>query len=126
MVRELSQDLVDTQRITKVGTFYYDLVSNKGSWTDQAAINYGFKPGTPLQQMNWKELIEANDLEQILKLWDQTSQDGTPIDFNFRFIKRDGTNAKGVIRLRAEAVKNESGKVIAIRGTLQDISDLGA
>lgn len=120
MVRELSSDLEETQKLTGVGTFYFDILTQKGSWTDQAAINYGLKPGTPIHRVKWEETIQSDDFAALMKKWEAASKVGEDFEIKYRVTKGDGS--PGTMRLVGKVVKSPEGQPLAIRGIIQDLN----
>jgi PAS domain S-box-containing protein len=114
--------LADAQRIARVGSWEWDVVTGKRSWSDEFFRLLGFKPGeiepsykTYLTRVHPDDRIAA---EQILKEVLATKQ---PASADTRVVLPDGEVR--ILQTQARVIVDESGKVVRRVGTTQDVTE---
>lgn len=108
-------------KISKVGGWEMDLLYNgKAKWTLETYRIVGIKPGDPIpganEHIDWYLKEYRSMVQQKMQNLIKT---GKPMQFEAKALTKDG-KIKWV-RVVGEAVM-ENGKVVKLRGTLQDIS----
>lgn len=121
LLLKIQDDLLEAQRIAKVGSFEVDAVNQYGVWTKQAALLYGCDENTSMAEVNFREFIHPDDVDIVLADWQATCEKGTVISRDFRIIRPDGRTVS--INIFGKPVFDEDGKVISIKGTIQDITE---
>ncbi|MFN4122845.1 MAG: PAS domain-containing protein [Flavobacteriales bacterium] len=122
---KLQSDLIYAQRISRTGSFYIDFISQESRFSEMAAELIGF---TSPKQLEFSESliyklrqnILKEDLGLIDKVWMQAIKEQKEFDIEFRVRGVDGK-----IKHISWTLKNtfdDSGKLIKVAGTLQDIS----
>ena len=121
-LRERGQELSEAQRMAKIGSWEWDPTSDIVTWSEELFHIMGRDPSQPapsyaehpslFTRESWKRLNSA--VEKCLK-------EGTPYELELEVEHPDGTvrwtNARG------ECLCEPNGKIIKLRGTLQDIAE---
>jgi len=114
--------LNETQSLTKVGGWGIDLITGRGSWTDQAYRIYGLPVNatgpSPEQAMDF---FHPEDRPVIERAFRRAVEEGVPYDLELRF-----TSAKGRelwVRTTARPTIGEDGRVTRIVGNIMDITE---
>ena len=115
------KDLMESQRIARMGTWRQDLTTDQVVWSEQLYKMYGFDPTLPAPSYtehmklftpeSWKELSTSLDL---------TRTTGTPFELELETITKDGSN--GWMWVRGEAEKDPNGNITSLRGAARDIT----
>ena len=121
-LRERRQELTEAQRLAKVGSWEWDPATDTVTWTEELfrimkrdpalpALSYAEHPShyTPA---SWERLKSA--VEKALR-------DGTPYELELEMIRADGTTVW--TNARGEVLRDSAGKIVKLRGTLQDIAE---
>ena len=120
-LRERTHDFTEAQRVAKVGSWEWDPAIDRVTWSPELFRILGLDPSLPAptykQHTNhytpasWALLKSA--VERML-------QDGTPYELE---LEAKGRSGNVWTHARAEAVLNPDGRVVKVRGTLQDIAE---
>ncbi|WP_049915820.1 PAS domain S-box protein [Haloferax mucosum] len=117
---ERSRDFLErTQRISKVGGWELDLVTESLEWTDQTKrihdVPLDYEPSLDDALGFYVE----EDRERATKLVDRCRNEGIAWEDEFRIVTDEGTELW--VRTRGEPVIR-NGRVAALRGTIQDVT----
>lgn len=121
-LRERRQELTEAQRVAKVGSWEWNPLTDTVTWSEEMFRIMKRDPALPAPsyaehpfhytQESWQRLKSA--VEKALR-------DGTPYELELEMIRADGstvwTNARG------EVLRDSAGKIVKLRGTLQDIAE---
>lgn len=113
--------LIEAQRIAKTGSYEIDLLTNTREWTGQAAAIFGFAEETPMDDVDLLSFVHPNDIEVVMQKWKRTLDNGTVFHCDYRIIRGDGTLV--YINGFGKPVFDQNGTMVAILGTVQDISE---
>jgi PAS domain S-box-containing protein len=120
-LRERKEELSEAQRIARVGSWEWDPTADLITWSEEMYRITGNDPALPVAgyQEHQPRYTPAS-WERINSAMDQALKDGTPFEVELELIGEDGnlvwTNARG------EVLRDANGKIIKLRGTLQDIT----
>ena len=113
--------LTEAQRIGKSGSWDWDLVNNRLSWSDELPIILG----RTNSDMNWVAILRSTHEEDRLKILKilrrKFSEFDSHLVFDFR-ITESGTIEK-YISVYAEVIKDDSGNIKLVQGNIQDITE---
>jgi PAS domain S-box-containing protein len=114
--------LDESQSIAKIGSWKFDLITNNLIWSK------GHYQIFDLEELPSDELFEAyrsrihpDDLLNLDKALENTRTKGVDLYYNHRLIFSD-ESIKYVVGI-GKPYKNESGEIIGIQGTVQDITE---
>jgi len=131
--KELSDKSVALERVTldydraqemaKLGTWVLDVDTGRVTWSAGLHKIFGQKASSPVptlvEQESW---YTEKSWQAMMEAVERTSRDGSPYDMELDFIHRDGSIGKLLSKGAAE--RDESGKIIRLRGVALDISEI--
>ncbi len=119
---DLNVTLNQAQELTHVGSWSFNLATQKIEWSDEMFRIWGFdsKKGAP----DFDELvnrIHPDDQDLFSSSVDKAARLGTPYDFEHRICLPN--EAQKVIRAICHPILRDSGEVVGLGGISQDITD---
>ncbi|MCB0191788.1 MAG: GAF domain-containing protein [Anaerolineae bacterium] len=120
-LREREAQLVEAQRIAKLGYWRHDLVNNTVQWSDQIYAIYEVAPdvqpsmdliGSKMHPDDWK------NAQNVIQSAFEGNVD--KIEAVYRLLRRNGI---GYVNIIGNVVRDASGKLTAYYGTTQDITE---
>lgn len=121
--RKHKADLLnEAQELAHVGSWEWDVHSNRIEWTDELYRIFGFEPQEfdPNYENNLRP-IHPQDREYVDGIIQRALKDKQPFNFTYRSVRPDGTLR--TISSRGKVFTDESGNTIRITGTVQDITE---
>ncbi|WP_157691764.1 bifunctional diguanylate cyclase/phosphodiesterase [Noviherbaspirillum autotrophicum] len=119
LLQERALELAEAHRLAKFGTWYWDLTTGAVRTSDSLREIYGREipsfsdmRGTILPVESWEQIDAATQ---------RTIRTGKGYDLEFQV--NHGRGHTIWVHARGEAVRNEKGEVIALRGMTQDITE---
>ncbi|MDK2980565.1 MAG: hypothetical protein PWQ55_912 [Chloroflexota bacterium] len=110
------------QKMAHLGSWSYDIRTKTVHWTDELYRIYGVDPDGDVDIVaEFYNRIHPDDREWVRAVNDQIQQDGKAFDIEFRLIMEDGSLRH--IREITVAFRDEQGKLAALFGTDQDITE---
>ncbi|HEX2196657.1 MAG TPA: PAS domain-containing protein, partial [Actinomycetota bacterium] len=120
--RELTEQLLEAQRIARIGSWQWDIATDTIRWSDQMYRMLGFEPGEFRPQPGvYAEHVHPEDRELVSAKSEEALAHGTPLDYEHRFIRRDGSML--TVHTRGRVIRDETGKPVRMIGTLQDVTE---
>jgi PAS domain S-box-containing protein len=121
-LRERGQELSEAQRIAKIGSWEWDPTLDVVTWSEELFHIMGRDPSQPAPSYaEHSSLFSPASWERLKSAVEESLREGTPYELELEMVHADGsvrwTNARG------EVLRNANGKVIKLRGTLQDIAE---
>jgi PAS domain S-box-containing protein len=121
-LRESERNLIEAQRIAKVGNWTRDLSGNLLYASAECRRIFGREAGkSPGTFESFLELVHPDDRQRIRATFEDIVRTGQPFTADFVIIRPDGT--EGIVRARGEMVCGESGAPEKVIGTVQDITE---
>ncbi|MBS3808799.1 MAG: response regulator [Desulfobacterales bacterium] len=113
--------LQETQKITAVGGWEYELSSGRLTWTEETYRIYGVSPAEydPNDVDRDFAFYTPGDQEKIETAFKKTVREGTPYDMELRFVNASGENLW--VRTSGKAEVKE-GRVVRVYGNIMDIT----
>jgi PAS domain S-box-containing protein len=126
--RELRQSqlhLALAQQVASIGSAAIDFRTGKWDWSDETYRIYGVERGnfTPSFEA-LGALVHPEDRDELLSKPVLARTGITPPPIEYRIKRPDG--AERILRREAVLVQDDSGEVLGIVGTVQDVTDLRA
>jgi PAS domain S-box-containing protein len=101
--------LAEAQRLSRTGSFGWNLSGGEMYWSDETYRMVGFDRSTkPTFELIYQR-IHPDDRAFVQQILDGAFRDGTSVDFEHRFLMPDGSVK--YIRVLAKAVRDESGNL---------------
>lgn len=115
-------DLLETQKISGLGTWRLDLVTNEVQWSEALYRMYGFDPTlAPPPYTEQMKLFTPESWERVSSSLERTRTTGIPYELELETVTNYGSN--GWIWARGEARKDEDGNITELWGAVQDITE---
>lgn len=114
--------LNEAQELSHIGSWDWDVFSNRIEWTDELFRIFGFEPQEfdPNYENNLRP-IHPQDREYVNSVIQKAIKDKQPFNFVYRSVRPDGTLR--TISSRGKVFTDKSGNTIRMTGTVQDITD---
>lgn len=114
--------LLRSQRIARIGSWHLTMASGELYWSDETFRLVGASPGSFVPTVErFFSLVHTDDLPRLLKIREQALNEGYVHDVQFRITRADG-ELRHMHEL-AEVMVDEGGNVVALAGTIQDITE---
>ena len=124
-VRKLHQSqasLTKAQRIARLGNWDFNVVSGSISWSEEVYNILDSPQNAAIPSFEaFLEWVHKEDRELVATWFCEALATGQVSNLNYRIVRRDGSPQH--IQQQAEATIDESGRVVSLSGTLQDITE---
>jgi PAS domain S-box-containing protein len=111
-------------RAVKLGGWRVNLLNQKVSWTDGTAAIHDLPPGTPPTVGGGIDYFAPEERESARKVLDDCAMHGIPFDDVRDLITVKGNRVR--VRSMGVPVRDDTGKIVAVQGAMQDITELTA
>jgi PAS domain S-box-containing protein len=120
-LREREKQLSDAQKIAKIGSWRWDIESNKVSWTDELYRIFGLKPqGSAVSLEFYLQHVHPEDRETTEKTIKRSLQILRTFSFYERIIRPDGEVR--ILHSQGEIITDSDGRAVLMIGTCQDVT----
>lgn len=110
------------QHISGLGTWEWDIHSNKQVWSDEMYKIFGMKKEGTIPDFNeGSNLIHPDDRDMISHSIENTLRTNAPYNVEFRIVRADG--AERILHSLAEILYNESDEPNKLIGTTEDVTE---
>jgi len=121
-LRRSESALTEAQRVAHIGSWHWDATADAVWWSDELYRVYEATPGTPLpsyeeDQKNYTPESAA----QLTAAVQKAMQTGDPYVIDLE--RRVSAGPRRWVQARGEVVRDASGLIEGLRGTVQDITD---
>ena len=121
LLKSNEKRLQEAQTIAHVGSWHYDVATDKTEWSPEVFHIFGADP--LLSSPGWKEhrrYIHSDDWARVDGVVTKAMREGKPYKIEFRIVKN-----KSIIWALSigSASHNTKGRVISLQGTVQDITE---
>ncbi len=121
-IRESERELTEAQQIAHLGSWQWDIASNKVSWSEEMYRIYGLTPQSlEITYEGFLERVHPDDRERVATLITAAYQSGRPFDFEHRLIRPDGSVR--TLHAQGQVIQDETGQPVKMVGTGHDISE---
>lgn len=119
--RELTEQLLEAQKIARIGSWQWDVATNRLTWSDQMFRMLGFEPGefVPTGEA-YGEHVHPEDRALVTAKSEEALAGDGQLDYEHRFIRRDGSTL--IVHTRGRVIRNAAGEPVRMFGTLQDVT----
>lgn len=121
-LRQREAELREAQRLARVGSWRWVPATDTVTWSEQLYRIAGRDPRLPA--VSYREhgtLYSAASWESLQRAVEAALRDGTPYELDLEMIRPDGSRVW--VRGCGEVERNAAGRVVALRGTVQDIGE---
>lgn len=120
-LKELSELLETTNSIAKIGNYEYNTITNNIYWTKEIYRIFEANDGIENMFEFFIENIHPDDLQNVFSKLEYAAIRGIEFNIEFRVVLISGT-IKYLLGIGIP-FRDNSGEIIGIRGTLQDITE---
>jgi PAS domain S-box-containing protein len=114
--------LLEAQAIAHIGGWTMDAATRIFDCSDEVCRIHGLQPHTPLTHAAYLELVHPDDRRRLFEVLQEAmagGEQGFVVDY--RVVLYDGSQR--FVALTGKTVEDKTGKVTALRGTMQDITE---
>jgi PAS domain S-box-containing protein len=124
-LRQSQLHLALAQQVASIGSAAIDFRTGKWDWSDETYRIYGVERGrfTPSFE-GLASLVHPDDREELFSAPPVARKGITPPPIEYRIKRPDGVER--LLRREAALVRDDSGEVLGIVGTVRDVTDLRA
>lgn len=121
-LRRSEAELLEAQRLAHVGSWHWDLETDTFNWSGELYRIAGRDPGqsTPTYQEH-AQLFSGESWGRLKSAVEEALRTGTPYELDLRMRRPDGKDRW--VRARGEVQRNLAGRLVALHGTIQDITE---
>ncbi|WNZ25591.1 PAS domain-containing protein [Leptolyngbya sp. NK1-12] len=114
--------LLQAQRVAHVGSWEFDLATQKITWSEELFRIFGLDPTQPEPTYaEYVQLLHPDERSLMQTIIEQAISNGTPYEIEHRIIRPDGLIRD--LLGRGEVVRDSHGQVIQLFGTAMDITE---
>ena len=115
--------LAAAQRMAQIGSWNYDHWSGRITWSEEVFRIYGrdSKLGAPSDPEQLKALTHPQDWPRLRTVMRQAIDEGADYQLEFRVLRPDGSLRQ--VEATAHASCGDDGEVMALTGTVQDVTE---
>jgi len=117
-------DLKEAQRVAHIGSWIWNLRTQMAEWSEELFRIHGLDPSGPAPNYRgeFQKLLTPESRIALGDALENLEEGGDPYELDLEVVRPDG--AHRWVAVRGEPIKDESGELVAIRGTSQDITQL--
>jgi len=120
-LKKSQAQLAQAQQIAHVGSWEWDIATDRVTWSDEMIRLYGHSPGDGGSPMDLCfRSVHPDDVAHYKGAMAQSRRDLTPFECEHRVILPDGTERH--LHGRGEVIVDENGKPVRMIGTAQDVT----
>ncbi|NTV56534.1 MAG: PAS domain S-box protein [Deltaproteobacteria bacterium] len=121
-LRQLTEDLKESQRIAKVGSWRLDLMTNHVVWSDELYRMYGFDPTLPPPPYSeHRKLFTLESWDRLSTALANTVETGSPYEIELETFREGMSN--GWMWAYGNTVQDANGINVGLVGAAQDITE---
>ena len=121
-VRKIGDILVEAQRITHLGNWDWDITTNRFYCSDEIYRIFGLRLRARMPHYElFLHYVHPDDRRKVSSVINKAMSEDKPYSIEHRIKQQDGTVR--YIHTRGEQLRDRTGQVIHIIGTLQDITE---
>ncbi len=122
-LRESREMLARTERIANVGSWEWEVATDRVTWSEELFRLFGLEPAAQAPSFaEHQAMYLPGDRERLVAAVDECVRHGTAYELAVRLRRADGEIRHCLVRGRAE--RDMSGVVVRLMGSLQDITSL--
>jgi len=120
-LREHERLLAEAQRLARLGSWEWDIDGDTVTWSEEMFRIFGLPPeATAPSHEEYVQFLDDEDRPVLKDLVDRCIETRQPWAFDHRITRPDGSVRW--VQGRGQAIADESGRVVKIQGTSQDIT----
>ncbi len=121
-LRRKDEDLAEAQRLARVGSWLWDMKNEAVTWSEELYRIHGLDPKSPLPSYKeFAHFFTPESWERLSITIKRALQTGFIQALDLEVVRPDGSTRW--VAAGGEAVRDATGRVTYLRGTVQDITD---
>jgi PAS domain S-box-containing protein len=121
-LRESEHFLAEAQKVARIGSWEWNIINNKITWSDELYRIFGLDPQEfDATYETFLSFIHPDDRKAVDRTIKEAVRWKKPHNIDHRIVRPDGDVV--FINSRGEATYDDSGKPVIMRGTGQDITE---
>jgi len=127
-VRRSEANLALAQRLAHMGSWEFDLTnreeraSHPPRWSEETFRIFGLDPTTTIGHDTFLNLLHPDERSVARETYVEQLRTGGPFRIDHRIIRPDGSER--IVHVQSDVVHDESGRIVKIAGTVQDLTEL--
>jgi PAS domain S-box-containing protein len=120
-LRERGRQLASAQAIAHVGSWEWDIATDRVTWSDELYRIYGVAPDAPASYAAFLERVHPDDRERVERTIAQGLAERRTVEYEWRVVRPSGEvrRVHGITVVMLDAI----GRAIGLAGTSLDITD---
>ena len=111
--------LADAQRLSRTGSFSWQVAAEEMEWSEETYRIYELDPGTPVTFDLVRARVHPDNLSTLQEVMGRARREGGDFDYETRLLMPD--QSIKYLRVVAHSVRNKDGE-IELRGAVQDVT----
>lgn len=121
-LRRSEAELKEAQRVAQVGSWSWSLETGAITWSDELYRIAGLDPSLPPPSYeDFSKLYTPESWQRLRQAVQETIRTGEPYELEVERVRPDGETRW--VQLRGTPVRNDAGRIIALHGTSQDVTE---
>ena len=121
-LRQSERNLAEGQRLTKTGSWILDYKTGNTDWSVETCRIFGFPDPPPSPHYSeFRARVRPEDREEVDRGLRESFETGEPRPLEYIFVLPDGV--RKCIETISQPVKNHTGSVIHLMGTVMDVTE---
>lgn len=121
-LRAREKQLTESQRIAHIGSWEHNLKTGQVFWSDELFRLFDMEPAnSPADFDAFFSIVHHDDQRMLRKAVDEALHEQKPFSIDYRLVLRSGETR--IIHAQAELVGDDSGDLVVLSGTAQDITE---
>ncbi|GEM_PF-960875 len=121
-LREMNEDLKVAQRLTKIGNWKWNVVTNVVQWSEELCRINGHNPGLPVPPFGeMSSFYTPESWQRLNETLSKAIGSGESYEIDLDLVRRDGAIRR--TRSRGEVDYDANGKLVSLHGTVQDVTE---
>lgn len=122
IIRESEQMLLRSQAIARLGSWEWEIATNKVVWSDELYRIYGInRAKKEVTHDTFSNLLHPDDKDQVMAIIEHSLEVKQPFDFYHRISRPDGNER--IIHTQGEIDVDNEGNITKLKGTSQDVTE---
>jgi PAS domain S-box-containing protein len=119
---QVQVELLEAQRIAHVGSWQLEVATGHVTWSKELYLMFGLNPAAPATDYAGQpRLFAPESWERLSNAVSHTQETGSPYELELETIRADGVH--GWMLARGEAIRDEGGTVVKLRGVAMDVTE---
>jgi PAS domain S-box-containing protein len=122
LLRQREAELTEAQRLSGLGSWQWDARTDRAVWSEELCRLVGHDPSLPAPPFKeHSRLFTAESWDRLQHSVREALETGTSYQLDMEIVRPDFTRKWGIAR--GEPVRDASGQITGLRGTVQDITE---